>query len=82
MFEEQLQNIYIFFQTNPIIAASAGVLVIVLFYFKPKAMFKLVGFCLFIVVVFYCLTLLAGTVGSGTAKKDQMMHKTKEALGE
>ena len=82
MLEELLQSALAFLQTNPIIAAVIGVIVVALFYFKPKAMFKLVAFCLFLAVVFYCITLFAGAVGSGSKHKDQMIYKTKEALGE
>jgi 4-hydroxybenzoate polyprenyltransferase len=82
VFEAQLQNILALFQANPIIAVAGGGIVVVLFYFKTKEMFKLVGFCLFIAVVFYVLTLLAGTVSTGSKHKDQMIYKSKEVLGE
>ncbi len=82
MLEEQLQNILTFLQTNPIIAVVVGGVVFALFYFKTKEMFKLVGFCLFIVVVFYFLTLFAGTVSTGSKYKDQMIYKSKKVIGE
>ncbi len=82
MFEEQLQNILAFLQTNPIIAVAIGGIVVALFYFKTKEMCKLVGFCLFIAVVFYFLTLLAGTISTGSKHKDQMIYKSKDVLGE
>jgi hypothetical protein len=82
VFEAQLQNILALFQANPIIAVASGGIVVVLFYFKTKEMLKLVGFCLFIAVVFYVLTLLAGTVSTGSKHKDQMIYKSKEVLGE
>lgn len=82
MLEEQLLNALAFLQTNPIIAAIIGTIVLLLFFSKPKEMFKLVVFCLFLVVVFYCITLLAGTLSTGSEQKDQMIYKSKEVLGE
>ncbi len=82
MLEEQLRNILVFLQTNPIVAVVIGAVILLLFYSKPKEMFKLVGFCLFIVVVFYFITLFASTVGTGSKQKDQMIYKTKKELGE
>ncbi len=82
MFEEQLQNVLVFLQANPIIAVILGSVVVTLFYSKPKEMFKLLVFCIFIAVVFYFLTLFAGTVDTGAKQSDQMIHKTKDALGE
>lgn len=82
MFAEQLQNTIHFLQTNPLIAAVVGIVLLALFYFKTKEMFKLTAFCFFIAVVFYFITLFTGTVSTGTKQKDQMIYKTKEALGE
>ena len=82
MFAEQLLNALTFLQTNPVIAVIIGAIVLLLFLSKPKEMFKLVAFCLFLVVVFYCITLLAGTLSTGSDQKDQMIYKSKEVLGE
>jgi 4-hydroxybenzoate polyprenyltransferase len=82
VFEAQLQNILAFLQTNPVIAVAIGAVVVVLFYSKTKEMCKLVGFCLFIAVVFYFLTLLAGTVSTGSKHKDQMIYKSKDVIEE
>jgi hypothetical protein len=82
LLEEQLQNILNFLHTNPIVAVAIGGVVIVLFYSKPKEMFKLVGFCLFIVVVFYLLTFFAGTLTTGSKHKDQMIYKSKKVIEE
>ena len=80
MLEEQLLNALAFLQTNPIIAIIIGAIVLLLFFSKPKEMFKLVVFCLFLVLVFYCITLLAGTLSTGTDQKDKMIYKSKEVL--
>ena len=82
MLEEQLQNILAFLQTNPIIAAVIGAFLLLLFCSKPKEMFKLLAFCLFIIVVFYFLTLFAETVSTGSKHKSQMIYKSKKVLGE
>ena len=68
MLEEQLQSALAFLQTNPIIAAIIGGVLVSLFFFKPKAMFKLVAFCLVMIVVFYFITLFAGTVSTGSKR--------------
>ena len=82
MIENQLNNLLVFLQTNPIIAVVAGVIVVALFYAKPKEMFKLVAFILFIMVVFYFITLFAGTVTSGSKQKDQMIYKSRDVIGD
>lgn len=82
MFEEHLQNTIALVQGNPVIGIGVALLVLALFYFRPKEMFKLLGFCLILVVGFYLMTLLVGTVGSGSKQKDAMIHKTRDAIGE
>jgi len=82
MLEEQLLNALAFLQTNPIIAIIIGAIALLLFFSKPKEMFKLVAFCLFLVVVFYCITLLAGALSTGADQKDKMIYKSKDVLGE
>ncbi len=82
MLDEYLQNTLFFLQTNQTAAIVIGVAVVALFYFKTKEMFKLVAFCFFMAIVFYLITLLAGTLNTGAKQKDQMIYKSKEALGE
>ena len=82
MFEEHLQSTIALVQSNPVIGIGVAVVVLALFYFRPKDMFKLLGFCLVLVIGFYLMTLLVATVGSGSKKKDEMTHKTIEAIGE
>ncbi len=81
MLEEQLLNTLALLKGNPIIAVLVGVVVLILFYSKPKEMFKMVAFCLFLAFVFYCITLLAGAVRSGSDQKDRMIYKSEEAIG-
>lgn len=82
MFNEYLQSARAFLHTNPIVAVIAGVILVVLFYSKPKEMFKLVGFCLFVTAVFYGILLLVETVSTGSSQKDQMIYKSKDVIGE
>ncbi len=82
MFEQYLQNAVDLLRDNPIVAAGIAVTVAAFFYFKPKETFKLVVFCVFIIAVFYCITLFAGTLSTGAKQKDQMIYKTREAAGE
>lgn len=82
MLGEQLQDLIIFLQARPIIAAAIGAFILILFYIRPKEMFKLAAFCLFIAVVFYFIGLFTGAVNTGSQQKDQMIYKTREALGE
>ena len=82
MLNEYLQAAGTFLYTNPIIAVVIGVILVVLFYSQPKEMFKLTAFALFIAVVFYVITLLAGTVDTGSKQKDQMIYKSRDVIGE
>lgn len=82
MLEEHLQTTIALAQRNPWIGIVFAILMVALFYLKPKEMFKLAVFGLFIAVVFYIITLLIGTVGSGSGQKDRMINKSRDSLGE
>lgn len=82
MFKEEWQNALALLHGNPLLGIAAMGVVALLFYFRPKEMFRLSAFCLFLVVAFYVMTLLIGTVGSGSKQKDQMIYKSKQVLGE
>lgn len=82
MFEQHLQNTLALLQGNPAIAAGVAIVIAALFFFRPKDMLKLVGFCLLLVIVAYVIGLVIGTIGSGSSQKDQMMYKTQRAIGE
>jgi uncharacterized membrane protein len=82
MYGEHLQNALVFLQANPLIAIAIAVILLALFYSKPKEMFKLAAFCLFIAVVFYFITLFTGTINTGAQQKDKMSYKSKKVLGE
>lgn len=82
MIEEQLQSALALLKGNPVVAMGLVGVVVVLFYFKPKEMFKLVLFCLFIVVTYYFISMFAGTVFTGSKQKDQMIYKSKDLIGD
>jgi len=82
MFEEHLQSTLYFLKTNPIVAVVIGIVLVFCFYSKPKEMFKLVVFCLFVAVAFYFITMMAGVIGSGAQSKDEMIYKSKKLADE
>lgn len=81
MLTEQLQHILALLR-NPAVALVAAGIVATLFYFKPREMFKLLLFGLFITVIFYFITLFSGTISSGSKQKDQMIYKSRDVIGE
>ena len=82
MLNEYLQSARAFLYTNPIVAVVISVILVTLIFSRPKEMFKLVAFGLFIAVVFYFITLFAGTLSTGSKQKDQMIYKSKDVIGE
>jgi len=65
-------------KSEPIIAIVILGVVAVLFYFKTKAMFKLVAVILVAAFLIYLLTLLGGITSSGLSHKNDMIHKSEE----
>ena len=82
MLSEYLQTARAFLSTNPVIAILIGAILVLLFFSRPKQMFKLAAFILFITVVFYFITLFADTVSTGSKQKDQMIYKSKDVIGD
>ncbi|MGW8312975.1 MAG: hypothetical protein ACWGOL_07090 [Desulfuromonadales bacterium] len=82
MLEEQLHSILILLRNNPGLALILAVIVVVLCYFRPKAMFRMALFGLFIALVFYFITQLAGMVSTGSQQKDRMIYKSRDVIGE
>ena len=82
MLEEPLKNLLTLLRDNPAMALASASIVAALFYFKTKEMIKLVLFGLFIVVIFYFITLFAGTLSSGSKQKDQMIYKSRGIIDE
>ena len=82
MLEEQLHSILILLRSNPGLALILAVIIVVLCYFRPKAMFRMVLFGLFIALVFYFITQLAGMVNTGSQQKDRMIYKSRDVIGD
>jgi len=82
MLEEQLHSISILLRSNPGMALLLAVVVVVFFYFRPKAMFRLTLFSLFIVLVFYFIIQIAGMISTGSQQKDRMIYKSRDVIGE
>lgn len=82
MLEEQLHSILTLLRNNPGLALILAVIVVVLCYFRPKAMFRMALFGLFIALVFYFITQLAGMVSTGSQQKDRMIYKSRDVIGE
>lgn len=82
MIEERLNDLLYLLQANPLITGAIGGVLLVLCYFKPKSMFKLVAFCVFLSLAFYFITLFVGTLDTGSKQKDRMIYKSRDVLGE
>ena len=82
MLEEKLHSILILLRSNPGLALILAVIIVVLCYFRPKAMFRMVLFGLFIALVFYFITQLAGMVSTGSQQKDRMIYKSRDVIGD
>jgi 4-hydroxybenzoate polyprenyltransferase len=82
MLEEQLYALLDLLLSNPVFALLLAVIVVALCYFRPKAMFRLALFSLFIVLVFYFIAQLAGMVSTGSQQKDRMIYKSRDVIGE
>ncbi len=80
MLDEQFQNTLILLQSHPALGIAALAVLGVLFFIRPQEMFKLVGFCLFLAVVFYVLFLLIDTLSSGSQQKDTMINKSRRVI--
>ena len=82
MLTEQLHHSISLLKSSPALAFTLAAAIIALFYFKPRVMGKLVLFGLFIVVVFYFISLFAETIDTGVRQKDQMIYKSRNAIDE
>jgi hypothetical protein len=80
MFEEYLNRTLALLTSNPLIAAAIGLVVVFLLIKRASDVFKLLGLGVLLVVLFYVVTLLVGTVGSGSKQKDEMIYKTRRAI--
>lgn len=82
MFLEHLQTTIALLKNNPVVAIIIAAIVLFLLYTRPKQMFKIFGLCLVFFAFLYVAGLLFGTLESGSKQKDEMIHKTRQAIGE
>jgi len=82
MFAEHLHNTIVLLKSNPLFAFALAGVILALFYFRPKEMGKLVLFGLFIIVIFYFITLFAEMLDVGSKQKDQMIYKSRNVIDE
>jgi cell division protein FtsW (lipid II flippase) len=78
--ERYLNSAQHFFYTNTTLVIIVGVVLLIMTFLRPKDMFKLFAFCLFLMVAVYCISLFMGTIKSGSEQKDQMIYKTKDVV--
>jgi K+-sensing histidine kinase KdpD len=82
MFQHHLQTIIALLKDNPVLAIIVAGIVLILFYTRPKQVFKIVCLCLVFFAFIYAAGLLFGTLESGSKQKDEMIHKTRQAIEE
>ncbi len=64
-----------FFQTQTLIAIIIIAVLGILFYLKPKAMFKVVTLILVFAAAFYILSLMGDVTTTGMSQKREMVDK-------
>jgi len=82
MFAEHLHNTIVLLKSNPLFAFALAGVILALFYFRPKEIGKLVLLGLFIIVIFYFITLFAEMLDVGSKQKDQMIYKSRNVIDE
>jgi hypothetical protein len=68
-----LHNTLALLRGNTALTFAVVLFIAVLCYFKPREGFGMVLFALFIIAVFYFITLLADTLSTGTNQKGEMI---------
>jgi energy-coupling factor transporter transmembrane protein EcfT len=82
MLEEQWHNTLTLLRGNTALTVAVVLFIAILCYFKPREVFRMGLFALFIVAVFYVITLLADTLSTGSKQKGEMIYKTRNIVGE
>ena len=67
-----------FLKAEPIIAIVLIGIVAVLFYFKKKAMLRILVIFLVIGLVYYLLTLFGGMTSTGVNQKEKIIEKSQQ----
>ena len=64
----------LFYYDHPVVAIALGVTVALLFFFRPKAMLRVVGLILILAVTAYLLSLAIDMAGVGRTQKKEMIR--------
>jgi amino acid permease len=67
-----------FFKTEPIIAIVVIAIIAVLFYFKKKAMFRILAIFLVFALLYYFVTLIGGMTFGGKAQKETLIERSQQ----
>jgi hypothetical protein len=73
-FENLATYIRYFYYDHPVVAIALGVSVVILFFFRPKAMLRVVGFLLIFAVAAYLFSLAIDMAGTGRTQKKEMIR--------
>ena len=66
----------------PLIAIVIGILLVLYAWREPKEAFKIAMVLVALGLTFYLLSLFGQTTSTGIQEKDEMIYKTKRALGD
>lgn len=80
--EEITTTVTGFFHAHPLLCALALAAVAFIMYKNPKESFKFLAFLGILAIAGYFVLQLGSTTSTGVSSKEEMIHKTKEALGE
>jgi uncharacterized membrane protein (DUF485 family) len=73
-FENLLTRPTSFYYSQTIVAIALAVALLLLIFFRPKAMLKTAGIVLALAVAVYLFTLFIDTAGTGRSHKKEMIH--------
>jgi len=73
-FENLLTQLTSFYYSHTIVAIALAVVLLLLIFFRPKAMLKTAGIVIALAVAVYLFTLFIDTAGTGRSHKKEMIH--------
>ncbi|MBC2737219.1 MAG: hypothetical protein HF981_22840 [Desulfobacteraceae bacterium] len=73
-FENLLTRLTSFYYGHTIVAIALAVALLLLIFFRPKAMLKTAGIVLALAFAVYLFTLFIDTAGTGRSHKKEMIH--------
>ena len=69
-----------FLSSHLLFAVALGIIILYALYKKPEGTIKFLAFCLFLVAVFYTMSLLSQSGSSGVGQQDTLIHKSEREL--